>query len=614
VAALLGLVAVIPAARASQAATSVTPVYLEGEGNADVTAELSSWQNDVAADTSDNVIVDYADGAGDYHARQDFLSGSDNYVISGVPFTDSELAELGGSSAVVAVPLMPTGLAFLVNPPDGGFTVTKTDSQGDTTTAPYGPSEGNTVPYVTGDVLTGCPQTGCPPVNVPATNLAAMIEGDGTDVNGLPLNYWGQPQVLDSWDQSALDYDPAAGDSFSPLANSGEPITYLRQEPDDESYYLQSYFSSQAPSEFNFPASSADDGEALPTTLQGSQPSELGLNAEITAFESDYDPKTSGPPGGGTIAEVPPSGANLVEQSEDALAQEAHANKSTAGSAYAVPEFIQLQNDNGDWVPPTPGAIEAAVDAGAAAGENACSATDNNAMYGMNNTVSGAYPITWVDCLYAPASGLTVSQTDALAGMIRYLATTGQTYMEPNGDGQLPAVYVTQALAAANTLVTDNCAAAGGSVVLTTRATPWTTVSAAVTALGAVDQCETALVASTVTTPTTVAPSTSPATSSPVVASPGNTFFGGDVFSSTEETPPTTAAPAATSAPTTIPATAPSQSSTKALVTASIAANLPEPLSTSFDQNLDKLSALVVGGALFLAARRIFRWMTRSGS
>jgi hypothetical protein len=620
--AVIALLVAVPATHASAASgSSVVPVYLEGEGNADITAELSSWQDDVAADTDDNVIMDYADNSGDYNARQNFIAGSDDYVISGVPFQPSELAQFPqGAKSVISVPLLPTGLAFLYNPPDGGFSVTKgqPDSNGNTVVVPYGPNEGNTVPYVPGETLSGCPQTGCPPVNVPSTNLAAMVQGDGKIVNGYPIDYWGQPSVLSTWDQTSLDYDPAAGDQFSPLPSLGQPVTFLRQDPDDEAYYLQKFLTSQAPTEWTFPAGE-QEGEALPTGI--GSPQVVGLAAELESFQGDYNPKSGGPPGGGTIAEVPPSGANLVEQDEDTLAQEVHEGKaSSPGSPYAVPEFLGIQSANGDYVTPTPGAVEAGVDAGAAAGEQACSTEDTNSLYAMTNKVPGAYPLSWVDCLYAPSSGLTLAKTDALAGLIRYLVTTGQGYAEPNGDGKLPASYVAQGLAAANTLVADNCPGAGGTVVLTSRPTAYSPDPAGVSALGAVDQCVAKTASGAVTTP---AGSTTPATTSSgpsaVSASNGSVFSTGGSdsdFSSGSVLPSTVAGIAANPAPAAAPATSPSAAVNgrlKPVEAAAIAANLPIPLSTSTAQHLDKLSALVVGAALFLIARRVYRHFAGAG-
>jgi hypothetical protein len=610
-----------PLVLTAQAATTVaSPVVLEGEGTADVAAELNAWQDDISADSGGSVTMDYSDGDGDAHARADFVSGNADYVISGVPFQPSELAGIkGGASSVISVPLMPSALEFLFNPPDGGFFVNKPDGSDVT----YGPDDGNTIPYVPGETLDGCPSTGCPPFNAPASNLAAMIEADSGSSSS-PLNYWGNPAILATWDQTALDYDPAGGDTFNPL--SGAPVTFLRQEPDAENYYLQEYFSTVAPGQWNYPGPIT---ESLPTTLAGSEPTALGLKALLGDFESDYDPKSGTTPAGGTLAEAPPSANNLVEEDEDANFAQVHSGKAASPSYYAVPDDVQLQNANGDWVSPTPGAIEAGVDAGASAGENACSTTDPNALYAMSNKVAGAYPLSWVDCLYAPATGLSISKTDALAGTIRYLATTGQSYLEPDDDGALPATYVTQALDAADALVRDNCPAAGGEVVLTSRSTAWTTVSPGVSALGAVDQCQAPLVPATGSSSTGAAPPTTLVPRSSITSGAGGNSFtlpdsafsvgGTNEFGAADST-----AGAATDSTGTSAAAGSSGSSAsnggagakrkRTLVTASIAANLPEPLSTSFDAGFDKLSALLLGGLLFLGGRKIYRGITKGSS
>ena len=95
---------------------------------------------------------------------------------------------------------------------------------------------------------------------------------------------------------------------------------------------------------------------------------------------------------------------------------------------------------------PTPAAIEAGVNAGAAAGAAPCSPTNQNALYAATNKVPGAYPLTWVDCLYAPTKGLSMAKTNALAGFIRYLVTDGQNVLSAHGDATLPEQYVFQAL------------------------------------------------------------------------------------------------------------------------------------------------------------------------
>ena len=142
----------------------------------------------------------------------------------------------------------------------------------------------------------------------------------------------------------------------------------------------------------------------------------------------------------------------------------------TVPSAGLGPEWVQVQNANGDWVAPTPASIDAAIDATPATAPTAT--TTAPPLYGGANRVAGAYPATYVDYLYAPAHGLSVAKTEALATVIRYLATDGQNSLAGHGDGRLPSAMVLQSLNSANQLVTSNCPAA--DVVNTAQPGPYT--------------------------------------------------------------------------------------------------------------------------------------------
>jgi hypothetical protein len=142
--------------------------------------------------------------------------------------------------------------------------------------------------------------------------------------------------------------------------------------------------------------------------------------------------------------------------------------------------LAEIQNANGDWVAPTPDAINRAVDAG---GESA--------LYPLTHKVPGAYPLVWVDRLYAPAHGLTADKTEALATTIRYLATTGQDHSSAVGEGRLPPALVTQALQAADDLVRSNCV--GADRQMTTSADPGVLApasAAAMKSIGPMLHCE----------------------------------------------------------------------------------------------------------------------------
>ena len=96
---------------------------------------------------------------------------------------------------------------------------------------------------------------------------------------------------------------------------------------------------------------------------------------------------------------------------------------------------------------PTPDAINKAVDAGR-----------RPPLYALTNTVPGAYPVVWVDHLYAPAHGLSVEKTEGLATLIRYLATTGQEKETGRGRGPPVGTARRQGARRRGPLVMSNCA------------------------------------------------------------------------------------------------------------------------------------------------------------
>src|SRR5262249_22722230 len=148
---------------------------------------------------------------------------------------------------------------------------------------------------------------------------------------------------------------------------------------------------------------------------------------------------------------------------------------------------------------PTPDSITKAVAAGG-----------GKALYALTHDVPDAYPLVWVDRLYAPATGLSIEKTEGMAMLIRYLATSGQAKAAPVGEGQLSPALVTEALTAADSLVTSNCAAAGGEVVKSDDPGPLAPASAtAMTKIGPMLHCQVP-VPPTTTTTTFTTPTTTP--------------------------------------------------------------------------------------------------------
>jgi hypothetical protein len=718
-----------PSDRAQAATAAMTPVSLVGEGTWDTLAEQSEWDADVSSDTAGGINLSQYFPTGDKQGIDDLVTGAVDYAISGVPPQPSQLAQLpGGASGLISVPIMPSGLQFMLNPPSGGFEVFDANGNG----TYYGTELGNGTAQP-GGAVTDC-ASGCPPINVPAVNLLSMfdsstaqadagtlaIDGDtsaSTDqVDGVKLTNgqvglksWGQ--LIGLWDTQGLGYDDTAGDTYS--AGFSFPSVSVRSDPNDEYYYLQQWAVAEQSLRPTLPwgDSTTLESELESAPLSESLPRGAVFGSEASGLEpvlgqnfvgqsvTDNDSGSAGDDGVGDVLTLtPPSG-----EADLTLAEKADQTKvATPPTGWPFAEPIEIQNANGDWVAPTPTGIDNAIDAGAKAGKSACDTSNNVALYTMDSgaaepststfssgaaalssatfgggaKVPGAYPLSWVDCMYVPSSGLSVAKTDAIAGTIRYLVTDGQARTGPFGDGTLPPEYVTQAIAQANLVVTDNCAAAGGQVVLTSEASPYEPTDAGVIALGPQDECEATATTpgstttsppttskSSTSTPTTSVPkttSTTPATNSSTTSSipsttttlvhpGGNSSSGtgqgtggssngsgksagganeggnsgsggtssGGVNSSTGAG--ASAAPAPAGAPSSAPTTAAGTPSPKTNtgkphrveLSASFASNLPEPLGIA-SQNVDKLSALLLGGALFLLGRRSLRWLRRA--
>jgi hypothetical protein len=468
-AAVCGSVALVAVPSHSSAGALTLPttfVSLQGEGAWSMTGELVPWQNELGT-ASSAINLNYTPN-GTLLGRQDLALKQTDFAITGVPWQPGELNNVkGGASAFISAPVQVSTLVSYVEPPyqNGGArfrTFVQICDPDDPTTWPAGVVHPQQC-FVRND-YTG-------PVRVPNENLAAMLmqePGSGD----IPLYSWNDPDVL-----SAFGLNPATdaitdADAVFPSVGPG---TAIRSDADEDTYYLQQYVQAGAPDVWNDVKTSAPPGISWdPITeryaLQPSRTSSRnGAEQEIELLASGgcgVDGNACGssnaPTGGVTAA--PPSallrfhstfpGAPLLE--------------------------AQMQNANGDWVAPTPDSIDKAVDAG---GETP--------LYALTNKVPGAYPLVWVDRLYAPAHGLSIAKTEGLAMLIRYLATSGQAKEAAVGDGQLPPDLVNTALQAANQLVTSNCTGSDRHIVSSSDPGPLAPASAtAMKSIGTMLHCE----------------------------------------------------------------------------------------------------------------------------
>ena len=360
------------------------------------TASCCTGRTSSAASTSP-IDVGYA-FHGSFLGRKDFLAGDLDFVLSGVPFSAEELTQVnGGASGLIDVPIQVSSMTFVLQRPvpDGLSTL---EIRCD-------PDDPNVVDPT--KCLVKKPYTGA--VRIPNTNLAAMALKYTGGVTP-PLSTWNHPAVLGAM---------GVPNFTTPLLAGPAPV--LRSDQDEMNYYLQQYTATAAPTVWS-------GLKALETRIQWEPiterlPRQAGASRDGVEQQGQQLALGGGDPSSGTIsgftagvfAAVPASAVGGVRQA----------------FPKAKLEYVEVQNANGEWVAPTPASIDAAVNAGGAA-----------PLFALSNKVPGAYPLVWVDHLYAPAHGLSLAKTEGMAALIRYVATAGQDAAQPVGEGRLSAPLV----------------------------------------------------------------------------------------------------------------------------------------------------------------------------
>ena len=533
-------------ARASHADTTIPPVTINGEGSFAQYQYVTQMANDMM-DAKSPVDVEYRP-KGTYGARQDFLAGNLDFVITGAPFTTDELASLkSGANSLITAPVAVGALGYLLAPPlPNGFVSVKQVCD------PNDPDVPNP-----DDCLVRTPYQG--PWRVPAENLAPMLLNDAaTSDDGLPYRSWQAKPILQAFGVDEWTMGPLVG-----------PAVVSRSEIDETNLYMQQWVKTAAPQEWariqaedkniQWDPISEHLGRLTGISRQGTEQQVILLGQNDGSADGTVNP-TAGPDG--AVVAVTPSA------------------KYQFGTDYPnVPVgWIQIQNANGDWVEPTPDSINKAI------------AASDTPLYALTNKVPGAYPLTWVENLYAPATGLTIEKTEAVAGYIRYLATVGQTFTTAVGEGQLTDALKAKALAAADALVKSNCVGSDRQVVMSTDPGPYVPTAVAAANIGSVAHC----VAKAADTPTTAPASSGGSTAS---ALPFDSSFTGLSDSSN-----------VTSTPTATASTTPSASAPKTVYAVQSAAkSLPYPLlpqqpGTTLDEFVTRGLGAVI--ALLLIGRR----------
>jgi hypothetical protein len=534
----------------SSAAVAAPLVSIFGEGSWGPYQEIVPWQNDLAGDPNAPKIDLGFSPTGSFLGRQDFLDGNADFVISGVPFTSDELAKLkNGADDLIDVPIFVTALAFVVRAPYPdrfvGFTQVC-----DPNDPPPGTDPSS---CFTRQVYPG-------PLKIPSLNLSGMMMRLSTF--GDFINVWNNQDVLDANGVQAW--------TIAPLAS---PAPIVRSEPDETTLYLQTFVKQTAPSLWSL--LTADNPKWDPPTehfVSIRTASRQGVDQQSLQLGLKTDPVTGtfSTTSAGSIADVTPGASAVVQQ------------------AFPDAELFtaNVKNANGDWVAPTPDTINAAVNAGG-----------DTPLYALNNKVANAYPMVWVDHLYAHAHGLSPDATEAMATTIRYLATAGQDQDKTYGDGRLPSALVTKALAGADQLVKSNCVGNDRTLSQSTDPGRFAPNLPALKSIGSMQHCA---VKTSSTPATTSSPATVPSFSSSNFST--TPAFNSSPFNLT----PLPAAPTAVSDSETTSASSSTGTVTKRKNGVLSASRLPLPAPGS-SQAPDRLAALFLGAGLFLILRPVLR-------
>jgi hypothetical protein len=434
------------------------------------------------------------------------------------------------------------------------------------------------------------------------------------------LGYYDEWDNPDIFGPSGITVGP--DDAFYPSYLEGDPqpfltpTMYFQSGPAEQNYFAQVYAATAAPEQWKaieqdaegiLSANQAPTPVAITETLPGKLPSggssKEGLRQAVQAVEGHSN----------VMALVSPSA--LYEFNNDPAVDHVGGPKTA--------QWIGVENASGQYVDPSPATIDAAVAAGG-----------DEPLYALTHPVAGqpAYPLTYVDRLYAPATGLTQKKTEAIATMIRYLATAGQEYDAQYGDGRLPSNLVKEALDSANSLVRSNCTDPSETIVSSSDPGPYMPKLLAgspgaqdIAAIGEMLNCDVAPPKAPVTT-TTVSTSTSGALSgigdqtqnpssqflspSSATAFATGTTSGGSA-GSLQVVPGRSRPGSKSGSSTSAPSTTVSGSSGPVSLS-----NLPLPIPFSGRSPYDRLAGLVLGAGLVLLLRRplarLFNAITRS--
>jgi hypothetical protein len=569
---------VLGAAVGAHAADPLFPVALSGSGDSELTAEITDWQNEMFAADQPTDVGYFQRGSSDGRSR--LLSGDKEFAVSGVPFTDAELAARPPNSPqIIEAPLAISSLSALVTSPRGGWTTTQitcdpADPRLDPNSDLYDPEACTLHGTYTG------------PIRIPPENLSALAIGLEPTFQTNNLTLWQHPDMV-----------AAMGPNLDVSAPGNKHTWINRLEGSTANKALMTYAQALGPTAWNlrgqqFPGFVLDANQERFSTRNLVREGESTVIGLVAIYNVDV-------------------GCNCIDAGWTGNAMAVSSTEVDQIQAdYPKAQFreVEVQNKHGDWVLPTRAALEAAVAAG--------TGIDS----GATVDAPGAYPFTWITRLYTVAGTLDPDKANALAATIRYVATDGQDLVVAKGGAPLTAALRTEALDAADKVVTSNCTQAGYEVV-TSGPSAFEPKTPVLQALTAMKHCQlipppptttttSTTSTSTTTTTTTVAPTTTEVATTVILASSPPPVQQAQAPATTA--PVTTPPPTTTTEPAATTSTAAPTTTTTTIANSTITARprgralntLPMPLPPDGSEGYKKLGTLLLGAATFLAGRR----------
>jgi hypothetical protein len=507
---------------------------------------------------------------GDRDGRAALIRGDAQFAISGrPPSADDEAALKQAGKSLIEAPFALTSIQFIMAAPFTG-TNDPIHPPGIQTVTVVDPSDPDNSPVIKTDLPS--------PFRLTNSLVArSYLLGQGP---------WGTPAL------NALIQQQYPGANLYAYARPATQIA--RSDPGAVNYYLEEFLKAGDPDAWAQAVSLAGvQADALSETfpffasLGNTVPTRAGDAAVGATIGGWLDSASAFPPFGGLLGPV--SAATAKIQFQDQV------DKAKSNKAVTPLYSIAIQNKHGDFVTATPDVLTATAALG-----------DGQALYGLNEDVPGVYPLTYVNNIYVPSSGLTIDQANGIATLMRVQAGAGQDLEVALGEGKLPTDLLAKTQSSADEVVRDNCNGAGGKVTTIPGGGEFWPKSVAEPTQSVVCVADTKAPASAGSAGGG-APVPGGSGNEPLGSTDSQSRAGGAVSpSGTGSTGTSTSSQEIASSPPTASSTRGNSSNEGGSATG-VLASLPLLPPSDGRYALDRLSTMMLGGAAFLVLRKLVR-------